>query len=165
MDQLGLEIEPYEKGNLKHAMWIYVNQGVSGFYKTLYHHEMKTLHCSYHVSGTFKPETDICLPWQNSQRPKNAGYIQFCKEKFKDGIPTIEEMQQPVHLREITSAARHAQQYGMKKGEFVQFSAKTFKMAESRLKNIGGLTTSANDNIDQDGAKKMRVLMMIPIVK
>ncbi len=60
------------------------------------------------------PETDICLPSQNSQRPKNAGYLQFCKEKFKDGIPRIDQMQQPVHLREIISAARHAKQYGMK---------------------------------------------------
>ena len=119
MDWFGLEIEPYEEGNLKHAMWIYFNQGVSGFYKTLYRHEMKTLHCSYRVSGTFKPETDICLPWQNSQHRKNSGYIQFCKEKFQDGIPTIEEMQQPVHLCEITSAARHARQHGIKKGEFL----------------------------------------------
>ncbi len=75
MDRFGLEIEPYEEGILKHAMWIYVNQGVSGFYKTRYLHEMKTLHCSYRVSKTFKPETDIHLPWQNSQHLKNAGYI------------------------------------------------------------------------------------------
>ncbi len=82
---------------------------------TLFHHEMKAVHCSNCVSGTFKPETDICLTWQNSQWPKNAGYIQVCKEKFKDGIPTIEEIQQPVHLREISSAARHAKQYSMNK--------------------------------------------------
>ncbi len=119
MDWFGLEIEPYEEGNLKPAMWIYVNQGVSGFYKTLSCHEMKTLDCSYHVSRTFKSQTDICLPWQNSQCPKKAGYIQFYKEKFKDGIPTIEQMQQPVHLREISSAARHAKQYSMEIGEFI----------------------------------------------
>ncbi len=84
MDQLGLEIEPYEKGNLKHAMWIYVNQGVSGFYKTLYHHEMKTLHCSYHVSGTFKPETVYHGKIANAPRMQDTFNIQFCKKKFKD---------------------------------------------------------------------------------
>ncbi len=107
MDRFGLEIEPYEERNLKHVQWGFMSiGGVSGFYRTLYCHEMKTLHYSYHVSGTFKPEMDICLPWQNSQCPKNARYIQFCKEKFKDGIPTIEEMQQLVHLHEMSSAAR-----------------------------------------------------------
>ncbi len=63
-------------------------------------------------------------------------------------------MQQPVNLCEITSADIHAQQYGMKKGEFVQFAAEAFKMAESRYKNIGGLNTSTNKNIGQDGANK-----------
>ncbi len=63
-------------------------------------------------------------------------------------------MQEPVHLHENTSAARHAQQYGMKKGEVVQFATKAFEMAESRYKNIGGLNTSANKNIRQYGANK-----------
>ena len=154
MDRFGLEIEPYERGNLKHAMWIYVNRGVSGFYKTLYRHEMKTLHCSYRVSGTFKPETDIRLPWQNSQRPKNAGYLRFCKEKFKDGIPTIEQMQQPVHLREIVSAARHAKQYGMKEREFINFAAEAFAVADSGNKNIGKLPINANENPKHDLAAR-----------
>ena len=135
-------------------MWIYVNRGVSGFYKTLYRHEMKTLHCSYCVSGTFKPETDIRLPWQNSQRPKNAGYLRFCKEKFKDGIPTIEQMQQPVHLREIISAARHAKQYGMKEREFINFAAEAFAVADSGNKNIGKLQINANENPKHDLAAR-----------
>ncbi len=104
MDRFGLEIKPYEEGNLKHAMWIYAYYGVSGFYKTLYCHEMKTFDCSYQVSGTFRPEIDICLLWQNIHCPKHAGYLWFCQEKFKYGLLTIDEMQQPVHLR----AARHA---------------------------------------------------------
>ncbi len=41
MDWFGLEIETYQKGNFKHEMWIYVNRGVPGLYKTLYHHDMK----------------------------------------------------------------------------------------------------------------------------
>ncbi len=85
----------------------------SGSVKTLYHHKMKILQCSYHVSGTFRPETNIHPLWQNSQCPKQVGYLCFCKEKFKGGLPMIEEMQQPVHLREFLSAARHAKQNGM----------------------------------------------------
>ncbi len=99
MDRFCLEIEPYEEWNLKHPMRIYVNCGVSGFYQTLYWHEKTTLYCSYYVSGTFRLEIDVHLLWQNSQCQKHVGYLWFCKEKFKDGLPKIEEMHQSVYLR------------------------------------------------------------------
>ncbi len=89
MDRFGLEIEPYENGNLKHVMWSYVDCGVSEFYKTVYCHEMKRFKCSYHVNGTFRPETDIHLIWPSSHCPKHAGYLNSCQEKFQDGLPTI----------------------------------------------------------------------------
>ncbi len=73
MNGFGLEIKSYEEGNLKHAIWIYVNCRVSGFYKTLYCHDMKTFKCSYCVSGAFRPEKDICLLWQYTHCPKHAG--------------------------------------------------------------------------------------------
>ncbi len=165
MDRFGLEIEPFKEGNLKHAMWIYLNWGLSGFYKTLYRHVMKTLHCSYCVRGALKPETDISLQWHNSQWPKNMGYIQFCKEKFKDGIPTIEEMQQSVHLCEMSSAARHAEQYGMKKEEVIHFATEAFNMADWRHQNICGLVASANTNCAYFLPTKRKVLMMMEVVK
>ncbi len=59
-------------------------------------------------------------------------------------------MKQPVHLRKMLSAARHAQQYGMKKGDFINFAAEAFCLAKSIHKHIGKLTTSANNNLNHD---------------
>ncbi len=86
MDRFSPETEPYEEGNPKNAIWIYVNCEVSGFHKTLYCHEMKTFKCSHWVSGAFRLETDICLPWQNSHCPKHTGYLWFCQDKFNNGL-------------------------------------------------------------------------------
>ncbi len=154
MDRFGLEIEPNEVGNLKHAMWIYVDWGVSGFYKTLYCHKMKTLQCLYYASGTFRPETDIHLRWQNSQFPTYVGFLWFCKEKFKDGLPTIEEMQQPVNLKELSSAATHAKRNGMKQEEFVHIDIESFNKADLRYQGIDGFTASANNHVAQELVKE-----------
>ncbi len=63
-------------------------------------------------------------------------------------------MQQPVHLREMLSAARHAKQYGMKEGEFINFAAKAFAIAELRHQNIGNLFIYANENPKHDLAAR-----------
>ncbi len=63
-------------------------------------------------------------------------------------------MQQPVHLREISSAAKHAKQYGMKKREFMHFAVEAFHMADSRHEGIGRLATSANNNLVHDFSNK-----------
>ncbi len=40
------------------------------------------------------------------------------------------------------------------KGEFINFAAEAFGIAESRHKDIGKLTTSANDNLKHDLATR-----------
>ncbi len=59
-------------------------------------------------------------------------------------------MQQPVHLCKMLSAARHAKQCGMKKGDFINFAAEALFMTKSIHKAIGKLTTSATNNLKHD---------------
>ncbi len=95
-------------------------------------------------------ESDIHLPFQNSHCPKLAGYFRFCQEKFDDGLPTIEEMQQPVYLRELLSAARHAKRIGMTQEEFVCFEAESFNKDDSNCQGMCGLTAFAKYNFAQE---------------
>ncbi len=88
---------------------------------------------------------DICLPWQSSHCPKYAGYLRFCQEKFKDGLPMIEEMEQSAHVRELLSAARYAKLNGMKQEEFVRFAEDSFNKADSKFQGMGGSTASAKN--------------------
>ncbi len=61
MDRFGLKIQAFDVDLCQCKM--------SGFYKTLYCHEMKTFKYSYCVSGTFRLEKDIHLPNQNNHCP------------------------------------------------------------------------------------------------
>ncbi len=75
-------------------------------------------------------------------------------------------MQQPVHLHEMSSAARHyAKQYRMKKEEFIHLSTEAFNMAESRHQNICGVVASAMIISCMIFLTKMKVLMMMEVVK
>ncbi len=56
---------------------------------------------------------------------------------FKYVLSTIKEMQQPVHLRELVSAARHVQRNGMKHKEFVQFAADSLNKTDSKCQGMG----------------------------
>ncbi len=131
---------------------------------------MKTLQCFYCISGTFRLETDVGVPRLSSQWPKNVGYLWFCKEKLKDGLPTIEEMQQIVHLRVLSSASRHAKQTGMKTEEFLCVAIDAFNRADLRHQGIDGFTGSANNHVaqqfvnkeestDHDGIRNMKCIL------
>ncbi len=61
-------------------------------------------------------------------------------------------MEQPVHLHELSSAARHAKH--MKKEEFIHFATEAFNMSDLRHQNICGLAVSANNNNAHDIANK-----------
>ncbi len=63
-------------------------------------------------------------------------------------------MQQPVHLHEMSSAAKHVKQYGMKKEKIIHFAAEAFNMADSRHQKICGLAASANKNFAHDFGNK-----------
>ncbi len=56
--------------------------------------------------------TSAMKPRNFSNMPKDGGYLQLCKEKFKHEIPMIEEMHQPIHWRELVLATRHGKQNG-----------------------------------------------------
>ncbi len=51
-------------------------------------------------------------------------------------------MQQSVYLREMSSAARHAKQNGMKQEEFVRFPTEAFNRSDLRRQGIDGFTAS-----------------------
>ncbi len=63
-------------------------------------------------------------------------------------------MQQPVHLRELLSAARHVKRIDMKQEELVCFAAESFNKVDSNCQGNSGLTASVKNRYAQDFDKK-----------
>ncbi len=72
--------------------------------------------------------------------PKAYTIPLVCKEKFKE----------PVHLRGLSSAARHAKQNNMKEEEFVCFATEAFNRSDLRRRGIDGFTASAYNHEAQE---------------
>ncbi len=63
-------------------------------------------------------------------------------------------MQQPVYLKELSSAARHAKLNGMKREEFVCFATVAFNRADLRHQGIDGFTAFVYNNEAQEFCNK-----------
>ncbi len=138
MDQFGLYIKPYNKTNknMKHTIWDYMNQGVSNFYKTVYHHEMNCLQCLYCANRSFNEETDFQLPRDKHNLPRHVRYLWYFKNKFPNGIPLASQVTIEPHIWGLSFAAKHAALAGINEEDFASMAREAFKKRQRGVNRL-----------------------------